>query len=164
MPPHIPDTSATESRRRALVLLVNSIVGLIGAGLSSLLGTFAVRPGRTATTERWVRAGSLTDLVPDVPVARVLSVPRVDGWYRARARETVFLVWNGTRDVRVFSATCTHLGCQVHWDSGAKRFQCPCHGGAYDVEGRVISGPPPRSLDTLAARVEGADNTVLVRL
>ncbi len=103
-------------------------------------------------------------LTPDVPVPRVLAVPRADGWYRARSRETVFLVWNGAREVRAFSATCTHLGCQVVWDAKAKRFRCPCHGGAYDANGQVLDGPPPRALDTIDARVDGTSDTVLVRV
>lgn len=161
MPPH---SDHQPSRRRALVILVNSAGALIGGALAALLGVFAVRPVRGASVERWIRAGTLGDLVPDVPVARVLSVPRADGWYRGRARQTVFLVWTGTQDVRAFSATCTHLGCQVLWDAPTHRFRCPCHGGAYDADGRVIGGPPPRPLDRLQARIDGSDKSVLVRL
>ena len=95
---------------------------------------------------------------------RVLVVPRVDGWYRARAPQTVFLVWDGKKEVRAVSATCTHLGCQVHWESKDAKFRCPCHGGVYDATGKVLEGPPPRPLDSLEARIDSADDTVLVRL
>jgi Rieske Fe-S protein len=152
------------SRRKALSMLVNAVGALFGGALAAVLGVFAVRPARGATEERWIRAAALGDLVPDIPVPHVLSIPRADGWYRERRRETVFLVWTGARDVHAFSATCTHLGCQVLWDGAAHRFRCPCHGGAYDAQGRVIAGPPPRPLDRLEARVEGPDNSVLVRL
>jgi Rieske Fe-S protein len=76
----------------------------------------------------------------------------------------VFLVWNGDRDVKVFSATCTHLGCQVLWDTTDKQFKCPCHGGVYAANGDVVAGPPPRPLQTIDARIEGADDSVLVRV
>lgn len=151
-------------RRKTLALLVNTVVAAFGAALTGLLGVFAVRPVREAATERWIRAGTLGDLTPNVPVPRVLSVPRVDGWYRARARETVFLVWDGAKQVKVFSATCTHLGCQVLWNAEAKTFNCPCHGGTFDASGKVLDGPPPRPLTTIDARVEGTDETVLVRV
>src|ERR1700752_2498486 len=118
-----PDLSADQTgRRKTLALLVNSTVALLGGAVSALLGVFAVRPARGAAAERWIRAGTLGDLTPNVPVPRVLSVPRADGWYRARARETVFLVWDGEKQVKVLSATCTHLGCQVLWDGAAKKF------------------------------------------
>lgn len=151
-------------RRRALVLLVNTVVTGIGAVLAGLLGTFALRPAAAESRVRWIRAGTTDDLKPGVPAPRVLSFSRVDGWYRERARETVFVVWDGDRQVHALSATCTHLGCQVHWEADKKRFRCPCHGGVYDASGRVLEGPPPRPLDTLDARIEGPNGDVLVRL
>jgi Rieske Fe-S protein len=151
-------------RRRALVFLVNGSVALIGGAFSALLGAFALRPPGAATPERWIRAASLGDLTPGVPVPRVLSFSRADGWYRARTRETVFLVWDGDRTVRALSATCTHLGCQVRWDRAAKHFQCPCHGGAYNPIGQVVAGPPPRPLATLETRIDPSGSSVLVRL
>jgi Rieske Fe-S protein len=163
MPP--PESPSTQpGRRRALALLVNSAVAVIGGALSGLLGVFAVRPARGAQGERWVRAGTLGELTANVPLPRVLAVPREDGWYRARSRETVFLVWNGAREVKVFSATCTHLGCQVLWDAQAKHFKCPCHGGVYAASGQVLDGPPPRPLEIIEAKVDGADDSVLVRV
>jgi menaquinol-cytochrome c reductase iron-sulfur subunit len=161
---HSAGTPPSLGRRRTLVLLVNTVAATIGAALAALLGTFALRPAAAASRERWIRAGSSGDLKAGVPVPRVISFSRVDGWYRERARETVFLVWDGAETVRAFSATCTHLGCQVRWEAEAKRFLCPCHGGVYDATGRVIEGPPPRPLDTLEARIDAGGGDVLVRL
>ena len=148
-------------RRRALVLFVNSTVALIGSGLAAVLGAFALRPA-TAAQGRWIKAGAVGDLTPNVPVPRVLALSRQDGWYRERARETVFLVWDGASSVHALSATCTHLGCQVRWDAEATRFRCPCHGGVFDASGQVVEGPPPRPLDRVETRVESG--AVLVRL
>lgn len=47
---------------------------------------------------------------------------------------------------RAFSAICTHLGCIVGWDTERRQIACPCHAGFFDVNGRVVSGPPPRPL------------------
>lgn len=150
-------------RRRTLVLLVNAVVAAIGGGLSVLLGAFVARPS-AAADRRWVRAGSITDLTPNVPVPRVLALSRQDGWYRARSRQTVFLVWDGDRNVHALSATCTHLGCQVRWDAASTKFRCPCHGGVFDAQGHVVEGPPPRSLDRIETRVNAGDDAVLVRV
>ena len=159
-----PDCPPAGSRRRALILFVNATIALLGGGLTALLGAFALRPPGTVASGRWVRAGTTDDLKPDEPVARVLAVSRVDGWYRERARETVFLVWDGDKKIRAMSATCTHLGCQVQWDSKGKKFRCPCHGGVYAADGSVLEGPPPRSLDAVEVRIDPADTSVLVRL
>jgi Rieske Fe-S protein len=163
MPPPAPSPDPG-GRRRALVLFVNAAITLIGGALTALLGAFALRPQRAQARERWVRASAMSDLHPNVPLPRVLSVSRVDGWYRERARETVFLVWDGDNTVHALSATCTHLGCQVGWDAQAKKFKCPCHGGVYDLTGKVLEGPPPRPLDAIEARLDTAADSVLVRL
>jgi cytochrome b6-f complex iron-sulfur subunit len=47
---------------------------------------------------------------------------------------------------RAYSAICTHLGCIVGWDAQRKLIACPCHAGFFDLNGRVVGGPPPRSL------------------
>jgi menaquinol-cytochrome c reductase iron-sulfur subunit len=52
-----------------------------------------------------------------------------------------------------FSAYCTHTGCPVRWHEGANLFICPCHGGAFERDGRVAAGPPPRPLPALDIRV-----------
>ncbi|MFF0607802.1 ubiquinol-cytochrome c reductase iron-sulfur subunit [Nocardia tengchongensis] len=53
-----------------------------------------------------------------------------------------------------FSATCTHLGCQVNSVSGGL-IRCPCHGSTFNLDGSVAGGPAPRALDSRAIRVDG---------
>ena len=38
-------------------------------------------------------------------------------------------------------ATCTHIGCIVHWNSLEKCWDCPCHGSQFQPDGSVICGP-----------------------
>jgi cytochrome b6-f complex iron-sulfur subunit len=45
-------------------------------------------------------------------------------------------------DFLALSSVCPHLGCRVHWESQNDRFFCPCHNGAFDREGKPVSGPP----------------------
>ena len=51
------------------------------------------------------------------------------------------------KNLFVLSATCTHLGCTPVWLEGENRFQCPCHGSAYNGEGVNLEGPAPRPLE-----------------
>jgi len=59
-----------------------------------------------------------------------------------------------------FSKVCTHLGCLVKYDKEKQLFICPCHAGMFDLEGNVVSGPPPKPLQKFAVKVEG-DNLVI---
>ncbi len=58
------------------------------------------------------------------------------------------------------STVCTHLGCTVAYNRAEKIFQCPCHGGEYDAEGRVIAGPPPKPLARL--NVQEVDGKIIL--
>lgn len=44
------------------------------------------------------------------------------------------------------SAKCTHEGCTITFQPAQSAFWCPCHDGRFDLNGRVISGPPPQAL------------------
>ncbi len=39
------------------------------------------------------------------------------------------------------SASCTHVGCHLHWNSFETCWDCPCHGSIFDVNGRPTNGP-----------------------
>lgn len=54
-----------------------------------------------------------------------------------------------------FSAICTHLGCIVQWHADKGEFICPCHGGRFSAQGKVLGGPPPRPLDPIPVTLAG---------
>ena len=54
-----------------------------------------------------------------------------------------------------FSLICTHLGCTVVWNPEKKEFHCPCHDGIFDVNGKVLSGPPPSPLEQWKVKMDG---------
>lgn len=56
---------------------------------------------------------------------------------------------------------CTHLGCIYAWTPANSRFECPCHGSKYRLDGRRIESPAPRSLDRFRMEAVAEDGTVL---
>lgn len=143
---------------------VQLAVAGVGTALASVFAVLAWPPRADRGGAGWRRAARLDELTPGEPRRVVLSRPREDGWYRARIPTVVYLVSDGRGGARALSAVCTHLGCGVRWDAAARRFRCPCHGGAYDEHGAVVSGPPPRPLAPLDVEVKGPDGQVWVRL
>lgn len=53
--------------------------------------------------------------------------------------------------LRATSAKCTHEGCTVQYKADESIIWCACHNGRYDLDGRVLSGPPPRALSVYKA-------------
>lgn len=49
--------------------------------------------------------------------------------------------------VHALSATCTHLGCIVHFNDVERAWECPCHGSRFGLDGSVIQGPANRPLE-----------------
>ena len=72
------------------------------------------------------------------------------------------LIMNSDGTYRALSATCTHLGCTVQYRSDLRQVWCACHNGIYDLNGRNVSGPPPRPLDVFDVHVRG-DEVVVSR-
>jgi Rieske Fe-S protein len=63
-------------------------------------------------------------------------------------------------EYRAFSAECTHLDCTVQFLAAERVIWCACHDGRYDLEGRNISGPPPRPLERFEVHEIGDDVVV----
>ncbi len=67
----------------------------------------------------------------------------------------VILIRDAKGAFKAFSATCTHLDCTVQYRSDFGMIWCACHNGKYDLNGRNVSGPPPRPLDEFTVTVQG---------
>jgi glycine/D-amino acid oxidase-like deaminating enzyme/nitrite reductase/ring-hydroxylating ferredoxin subunit len=53
-------------------------------------------------------------------------------------------------EVHTHSASCTHLGCIVHWNSTEQCWDCPCHGSQFAPDGAVLNGPAVHPLSSRA--------------
>lgn len=57
---------------------------------------------------------------------------------------------------------CTHLGCIYSWTPANNRFECPCHGSKYRLDGRRIESPAPRTLDRFKVEAVASDGTTVL--
>jgi cytochrome b6-f complex iron-sulfur subunit len=65
------------------------------------------------------------------------------------------VIKTGADQIIALPATCTHLRCILQWEKESGRLVCPCHAGAFDLNGNVVAGPPPRPLQPLKVEIRG---------
>lgn len=73
-------------------------------------------------------------------------------------RERLLVFEDPSGELRALDAKCTHEGCTVRYVARDALIWCACHNGRFDLEGRVLAGPPPRPLarHTVLRDSEGA--------
>lgn len=87
-------------------------------------------------------------------VGKLDTLPPGGGLRASLGGDESVIVVNVAGTVRAFRAVCTHEGCPLGWNAQQHLIRCPCHGGAYDTSGHVVSGPPPAPLTELKAAVD----------
>jgi len=102
--------------------------------------------------------GVIKDFVKDrvqIPkVQDVSAVPLGEGQVVEIGGENVAVYRGQDGVVHTISPVCTHAGCIVHWNAGEKTWDCPCHGGRYTPDGKVIEGPPVKALAPVQVEVK----------
>jgi Rieske Fe-S protein len=73
------------------------------------------------------------------------------------------LVRTGEAEWRAFEGICTHLNCTVQYAQDSRQIWCACHNGFYDLNGKVVSGPPPRALSQYDVHVRGDEVVISKR-
>jgi nitrite reductase/ring-hydroxylating ferredoxin subunit len=138
------------TRRAALVAGFGLAAGAVTGGLLSR----AAEPARTAPFKgggpinpiqgRWVDVAALADLVEGQ--AKRVAAGGV-GAYLFRRGDSVTAV----------SSICSHLPCELLWDSGDSLLDCTCHPASFRPDGRPAdpSYPLP-ALNTVNVRVTPA--------
>jgi Rieske Fe-S protein len=50
--------------------------------------------------------------------------------------------------LHVHSASCTHIGCLIQWNSFEQCWDCPCHGSHFAPDGQALNAPAVSALAT----------------
>lgn len=54
-----------------------------------------------------------------------------------------------TDTVTILDISCTHMSTELNFNAAEKTWDCPAHGGRFGTDGRLLEGPPKRSLPVL---------------
>jgi cytochrome b6-f complex iron-sulfur subunit len=97
---------------------------------------------------------SLLHRRPGVNVGPLDRLPPGGGVRASLGGDDAAIVMNVGGMIKAYRAVCTHEGCPLGWNAQQHLIRCPCHGGAYDTNGKVVSGPPPAPLTELRTIVD----------
>lgn len=132
-----PDPRSEElpTRRKALRWMSNGFLSLWGLAFFYVIGSFMKTPHeRRRLGERVIEAGTVDSL----PVGQARMV--------RYGREPIYVIRTGEETLIGLSGVCTHLHCVLDWNDGQRSLDCPCHKGAFDLNGNVLGGPASSSL------------------
>ena len=133
---------AAPRRRFVEVILGSGFVATLAAFLYPVIRYLAPPQSLDLGTEAVV-AGRVGELKPNTgKIFRFGSRPGL-------------LIRTANGEYRAMSAICTHLACTVQYREDLHLVWCACHNGMYDLNGRNISGPPPRPLEVYEVQVSG---------
>jgi nitrite reductase/ring-hydroxylating ferredoxin subunit len=143
------------TRRSALVAGLGLAAGAVTGGLVARVLEPAARGGPAAVSRvpgepitprngRWIDVTAMADLVEG------------QGKRVTAGGVGAFLFRHGD-SVRAVSSICSHLPCELSWNSVGGLLDCPCHPASFTPEGKSVDdtyGLP--SLNTVQVRVTGA--------
>ena len=145
------------TRRNALIVAGQALGGGAVAIITLPAIGFALAPLFEEEGDTWQAVGPVSSFSEET--YRSVVITAVEGI--GEAGKTTAYVRRAGPDEDVagqegfvaISTRCAHLGCPVRFVQAAANFICPCHGGIYDFEGKVLGGPPVRPLDRFQTRI-----------
>jgi Rieske Fe-S protein len=100
-------------------------------------------------------------VIPDRDLVRVAAQEEIKertGRRMTLLGQPVLLVRLENQRWFALSAICTHMNiCHLDWNEERRELVCPCHGGAFDVYGNVVQGPPSIPLESFKVELIGPD-------
>lgn len=156
--------SATLNRRDFVTIVtafLGSIMGVV-VGLPGVAYLISPAVKSSGGKENWISLGPLENYPVGEPTTFSFTRTKVNGWERTTNSYGVYVVRVSDSDIKILSNICTHLSCRVTWHPDAKAYVCPCHDAKFDKNGGVVSGPPPRPLDTYTYKIEDGNLSIQI--
>lgn len=147
-------TNENITRRKFFKIASGLFSGFIAVTLGipmieSLVGTISKKKNKV-----YSKIAPISSIQVEKPVNLPFVMTVEDAFIKNVQPENVWAVKNSDSKTTVYSPICPHLGCRYQWHENQKLFICPCHHSVFNIDGKVVSGPAPRPLDTLPAKIK----------
>jgi cytochrome b6-f complex iron-sulfur subunit len=154
------------TRREFLYYIWGASMVLLTAQATGLLVWFLIPRFREGEF-----GGSFLKMLSDVPDVNAPPANFADGRFwlvnldSSQPNANMYLAQDESEQIVGIAAiykVCTHLGCIYTWTASNNRFECPCHGSKYRLDGRRIEAPAPRDLDRFKVYAVAEDKTTVL--
>ena len=143
---HISNNDLVNPQRRSFLSKALAAISLLFTG-------FVLYPMLQFLKQPLARGGT----VNRVTAAKISEMTNDSAKIFRFGESPAILVRTPEGELKAFTAICTHLDCTVQYVKGKRHILCACHNGKYDLNGQVLSGPPPRPLEEFNVFEEGED-------
>ena len=142
-----------------------TVTGIFSGFIAITLGFPMIETLISHATKSGKRSFSKVAALNSIPDKRPVNLSFItteeDAFIKNNVEHQVWTVKKSDSEITVFSPVCPHLGCRYQWHPDRNLFICPCHHSVFNKEGKVVSGPAPRPLDTLPKKIENDNLFVL---
>ncbi|MEA2551393.1 MAG: thiosulfate dehydrogenase (quinone) large subunit [Actinomycetota bacterium] len=152
------------------VVVAGAAKAFAGAPITGSKGiTAAASKAGTHPAPKDVSPSAPTSTAPPAPKGHVITtlsqlpVGKAIG-FAAPGVGAAVLLRLANDSVVAYSRTCTHAGCTVGYDPGARILVCPCHGAEFDPANgaQPIAGPTNTPLQSIKVIVDAATGKVIL--
>ena len=95
--------------------------------------------------------------VSQVSIGKNSEMEKNSGKIIRFGEKPVLVIKKADGEYSAFMAECTHLNCTVQYRKDLGEIYCACHNGKYDLNGKVVSGPPPAPLQKYEVALKGEE-------
>lgn len=130
-----PPTARVLRAARGRVSRRGLLAGGIGAAAAAAIGVAvgSALPHAANQSAKWTTLINQGSGIWQA-VATTEEIP-VGGVKRFVTDSVVGFVRHTSNGYLALSGACTHMGCLLNWNAGARTFDCPCHGGRFTETG-----------------------------
>jgi cytochrome b6-f complex iron-sulfur subunit len=150
-PAQLDATPDPMGRRRFLVWAAGASLGASAIFIGATVIQAMVPPSRS---------GDGRTHPGKVPVAKLAQLKLNEPQLAEYGQDMVFVLKTSGSTVVVFDAACPHVRCALRFNGSLREFECPCHSGAFALDGSWLRGPASR--DMILADSQIVDGDVVV--
>lgn len=136
-------------RRDAINYLLGAGIGALGVATLFPVARYIIPPEASGLGSSSVVAAKVGELKPNE--GKIFKFGNAPGILVLKPGGDP----NSALSYVAFTAVCTHLNCTVQYRDDLKEIWCACHNGHFDLNGKVISGPPPEALRQYRVAIKG---------